>query len=128
MMQFNPKDFVEFSKELFKANFHFEDAKIRTILSRVYYAVHLFAREKLNLSHETPHKEVYEQIKNRNRILGKELDYLWVYRIGADYRLDIPCEVMGWRSVKTVVYYDLNEVKECIERGEKAIREIERLS
>jgi|GEM_PF-5342952 len=125
-MTFNPKDFFEFSKELFKTNFPFEDAKIRTILSRVYYAVHLFAREKLNLPEKAHHDEVYKEIKNRNRIIGKELDYLWIYRVGADYRLDTPCEVMGWRGVKKVVYCDLNEAKECIERGEKAIQEIER--
>jgi hypothetical protein len=126
MTSFDPENFLEFAKVLLNLSLPYNDAKIRTIMSRCYYAVHLLARKKLNLPDETRHKNVYREIKARSRIIGKELDYLWIYRIGADYRLITPCNIGGW-AFKKKVAINLDEAQECIVRAERAAREVKRI-
>jgi uncharacterized protein (UPF0332 family) len=128
MIQFNPIHFLELSKALLdNVALPYENAKIRTIMSRCYYAIHLLARKKLRLSEGASHQKVYERIKNLNRVIGKELDYLWIYRIGADYRLVTPCEVGGF-AFKKIVECNLDEANECIKRAERAVQEMEKLA
>jgi hypothetical protein len=128
MTQFNPKDFLEFSKAVLGVTLTYEDAKIRAVLGRCYYAVHLLAREKLRIPPKKgEHGEVYNEIKKRKRTIGKELDYLYLYRVGADYHLITPCNILGFESPQTKVECNLREANECIQRAERAIREIDNL-
>ena len=92
-MTFNPKDFYELAQWL--VDQRKDESSFRTAISRVYYAAHLIALEKLVQKSWTPkgrgedHDGVIRELRNRRfRQLGDHLKRLLELREHADYHLE----------------------------------------
>lgn len=103
---FDPLDFLEFSKELYDKNEIFKSNSStlkRVMYGRIYYAVFLFVREWL-ISHSDyesnkDHKNIPKALVNKgpsNKLNNKQisLDFkrLQQLRIQADYFIEVPNE------------------------------------
>ncbi|HJH26522.1 MAG TPA: hypothetical protein C5S37_07035 [Methanophagales archaeon] len=129
--KFDPRRFLEFSKELLQTDFSNDDeAKYRTINGRCYYAAFLYAIEQLGLEPEATHRKVQDTVMNLDRKLGKELTYLWIYRLGADYYLETPA-LIATRDREGAVIAEKNikcneeEARESIARTERFLKFME---
>jgi len=87
---FNPLGFLELARRL---SAH-DEAELRTIINRCYYAMHLRARQGLEARGEAfadgadAHADVWRAMKRRNQFTaGDRLSQLFELRIKADYRL-----------------------------------------
>jgi len=96
-MFFEPKNFLNFAKSLFKKVKDEEQAKLRTIIGRAYYSAFLFCRHKLEEKYphikdiETGeiHKIVREKLVDENRAHEKSmLVTIREMRDDADYDLE----------------------------------------
>ncbi len=87
----NPADFYHFAVDVFgNSNSQFADASYRTIVSRVYYAAMLAARDhgKLPNTGADVHKQVIEYWRKRKPALSNRLSDLKDFRNDADYSMD----------------------------------------
>jgi len=129
--KFDPRRFLEFSKELFQTDFSNDDeAKYRTINGRCYYAAFLYAIEQLGLEPEATHRKVQDKVMNLDRKLGKELTYLWIYRLGADYYLETPAPITirdreGAVIAEKTIRCNEEEARESIARAERFFKFME---
>lgn len=129
--KFDPTEFLYFAEELikFEGVFDYVDAKIRTVLSRCYYAVFLNCALRvlgLKPTQKLDHEKVFRKIKNKGelgRIVAKELDYLWIYRKAADYYPDTPYTIMGREREKTVLCSE-REAEDAINKVKRALEKI----
>jgi hypothetical protein len=123
--KFDPRRFLEFSKELLQKGISKDnEAKYRTINGRCYYAAFLYAIEQLGSEPEANHRKVQDTVMNLDRKLGKELTYLWTYRLGADYYPDTPALITirnreGEYIAKKTIKCNTEEALECIARAER---------
>jgi len=126
--KFDPRRFLAFSKELLQTDFSNNDeAKYRTINGRCYYAAFLYAIEQLGLEPEATHRKVQDTVMNLDRKLGKELTYLWIYRLGADYYLETPAPIAtrdreGAVIAEKTIRCDEEEARESIARTERFLK------
>lgn len=120
IQKFDPRDFLEFAKEIYKKETNHKEAMLRTALGRCYYSAFLICRERLNLSSSAKHKEVYNKVKGMDRTLGKELTYLFIYRVGADYYMEMPCKIDRW-GIADTVKCDREDVEMSIRRAERVV-------
>ncbi|MGV9141957.1 MAG: HEPN domain-containing protein [Promethearchaeota archaeon] len=87
-MNFNPKKFIDISKELEEGN---TEAHYRTIINRAYYGVFGHIKEKLQINNMTQsvHQNVIQNLSNSIHInekkVGKRLETLFKKRKEADY-------------------------------------------
>ncbi len=91
-MPFDPHDFLMLARQLLAEP---GEAELRTAISRSYYAVHLYAREKLAGTNEyrptgtgRDHGGVIVALRNRGGSVGDMVDSLRRLRIMADYRVE----------------------------------------
>lgn len=85
---FNPRAFLELAEEL--GSDSDDEARLRTAISRAYYALFLIAREKTGVpdTAEGPHSAVRRALKQRGfRIIANKLEDLFMLRVVADYQL-----------------------------------------
>lgn len=92
-MAFDPKDFYTLAHWLIEQKT--DESSLRTAISRVYYAAHLIARERLVQKSWTPkgsgadHDGVIRELRNRRfRQQGDHLKRLLELREHADYHLE----------------------------------------
>jgi len=92
-LTFNPKNFYELAQWL--VDQRKDESSLRTAISRVYYAAHLIALEKLVQKNWTPkgkgedHGGVIHELRIRKfRQLGDRLNHLRDLREHADYHLE----------------------------------------
>lgn len=89
-----PSDYLEVAKFILDnvLSLKPDEAWIRTGVSRAYYAVFLYLRERLNVKvrGSEAHKAVYLKLKRVNRGLARELKMLRILRNDADYDLERP--------------------------------------
>lgn len=80
---FNPIDFLDLAKELTGGN----EAKLRTSISRAYYASFMFLRDIMRIADKTPevHKNVVCALYHKNPIIANKLHLLRRQRNLADY-------------------------------------------
>lgn len=129
--KFDPIRFLEFSKELLQKVFSNDnEAKYRTINGRCYFAAFLYAIDRLGLKPEAKHREVHDKVMKFDRKLGKELTYLWIYRLGADYYLETPAPITirdreGGDIAKKTIRCDEKEAQESIARAERFFKFME---
>ena len=101
---FNPNDFFDFARNLLRrGGIHQNEALCRSVISRVYYAAFLEAREKidtinnsfLNHTQYDMHRQVINVLRRRFRAqdasLSDDLFELKTYRIDADYHFNASC-------------------------------------
>jgi hypothetical protein len=84
----------------------------------------LYAIEQLGLEPEANHRKVQDKVMDLDRKLGKELTYLWIYRLGADYYPDTPSPITirnreGEYIAKKTIRCNAEEARECIARAER---------
>jgi uncharacterized protein (UPF0332 family) len=73
----DPLDFYEFAKEIRSSTSSFPEAKKRTIVGRVYYAVFLMIRDELGQSLvNSPLKSVYDSLSQQGLIHSLVVDVL----------------------------------------------------
>lgn len=73
----NPLDFYEFAKEIRSNASNFPEARKRTILGRIYYAVFLLVRDELGLSlQNSQFKSVYDSLSRQGPIHSLIVDVL----------------------------------------------------
>lgn len=80
---FDPIDFLDLAKELIDGN----EAKLRTSISRAYYASFMFLRDVMNIDDKTPevHKKIVCVLYRKNPIIANKLHLLRRQRNIADY-------------------------------------------
>jgi len=84
-MPFAPALFLALARTL--ANQPTDEARLRTAVSRAYYAVFLTARDRLRVP-GTGHAAVLQATRASHRAAGYQLDALYQLRVLADYNLD----------------------------------------
>lgn len=120
---FPPDEFLNLAERMvYLKNILDDEALIRTVMNRCYYAVFLVLREKLGLPENTTHRKVYEEVKRKNIKLAGYLDILWVYRRGADYYLHSPVVLRGW-AITHRVSFELDKAERCIDIAQRALSE-----
>lgn len=74
-----------------------QEAKLRSAVSRAYYAAFLTAQRRLGLilTSAYPHAELVNAVRKRRHALGDQLDFLRRQRAKADYEL----EVKNWEHI-----------------------------
>lgn len=92
-MPFDPRGFLLLARTL-TAGRTAREAEYRTAVSRAYYAVHLYARERLVAAGEMvptrsgeDHRLIVARLRARGGPAGDQLDWLRARRTRADYRL-----------------------------------------
>lgn len=91
-MSFNPKDFIEISKEL---SIGVTEAHYRSIINRAYYGVFGYIKKQLPIYVENAsvHQEVINNLKRSPNInekrIGSKLESLFKNRKDADYKYNI---------------------------------------
>jgi uncharacterized protein (UPF0332 family) len=90
---FDPSDFLDLAMELEKNN----EAKIRTVIGRAYYASFLTARNTMSIGEKTPelHKMVLSFLYRKNPVIANKLHYLRRQRNIADYDTELVIEADG---------------------------------
>jgi uncharacterized protein (UPF0332 family) len=92
-MAFNPQLLLVLADDLCEDPNYDDEAKYRTSISRAYYAAYLTARCELESTgidfskSVTVHKEVFEQLKKKNKRVSNMLFNLRLKRNDADYEL-----------------------------------------
>lgn len=110
-MSFNPKSFIDISKELKTG---VTEAHYRSIINRAYYGVFGYIRNKLPLyvDDASVHKEVIKSLSNsplkNERRAGKRLEGLFKKRKHADYNYN---EIIQ----QNTCFYSINEAEAIIE-------------
>jgi len=90
-MAFNPLDFSNLARTLAAGSA--SEAVYRTAVGRLYYSLHLVARDRLALTAKQMkkeggyHKAVVNRVTKKDVATGGQLDLLRVLRIEADYHL-----------------------------------------
>lgn len=91
--QFEPQEFLRLA-DLLARKSAITEAEARTAVSRAYYAVRLYARERLinsgwmtSTSTGRDHQLVIETLKRLGGPEGDEIDWLRIRRTRADYQL-----------------------------------------
>jgi len=115
---FDPSDYINVVVDLFNHLDEKEEAKIRTIFNRCYYASFQYFALKFGVNITSPyaHGRVYNKVKRRSRRFARHLDYIYAYRIAADYHLEKPAKVRGFSGITD------KEAKECINRTQTIIK------
>lgn len=93
--EFDPLDLIKLCRRLQNSG---EEANIRTILSRAYYAAYLYAErflpeteiEKEMKNVNSRHLAVNRVLNRRSKASGTYLAKLWVRRSAADYTMKTP--------------------------------------
>lgn len=103
-MPFRPELFLDLAREL--AQQPATEARLRTAVSRAYYAAFLTARDRLRIQGEG-HQPVLHAARTVHRPTGEKLSALFRFRILADYDLH-PADPTrqdweaNWRTVNTL--------------------------
>ncbi len=100
---FKPELFYELAQKLLEDSNYETNSRIRTAVSRAYYAAFLTARSRLevlnfNLHRQQVHKEVHEAIKSKDPKLAQKLSTLRRYRNEADYDLNLTLTIHAAKS------------------------------
>ena len=124
----SPIEFLNFAEKLLDSErCSNNEACIRTVMNRCYYAVFLSLRDKLNLPENTTHKTVYNQIKKKDGVSAGYLDFLWTHRIASDYHLRSIVKLRGWRGVKFIVSFHKDKAWRCIITAKRAIERLQKI-
>ena len=102
----NPSAFPDrifaLARELAQAGLDSNDeVRLRSAVSRAYYAVFLMARDRLRVTASTNvHAEVFRQVRRRNGgfLLSDSLHTLKSYRQSADYDFPAKTEHQDWKA------------------------------
>lgn len=123
--RFDPGNFLRFAFLLFKTQpILVDEATIRTIMNRCYYAVYLALREKLHLPINTTHRDLYCRVKKLDVRLAKKLDFLWAFRRAADYFMASPAKVRGFKIVQLIVLFKSEEAERCLDLAQDSLDEL----
>ena len=125
---FNPESLLELARFLLALSLYIGDdeALIRTIMNRCYYAIFLILRERLGKGPNATHAEIYFETKRRTRELATRLDQLWIYRRAADYFLKRPVKIRG-RKISLIVNFNEDEARRCIDTAIEILRLLQSL-
>ena len=114
-MSFEPKYFIDISKELRNGN---TEAHYRTLINRAYYGVfgHIRKRWPTYISDGSVHKDLIRSLKNSPHIndkkIGKRLETLFKKRKDADYKYSSEIK-------KTSCNFAINEAEDIINLFDK---------
>lgn len=96
-MPFDSEKFLEIAKNILEDRKYQHEGGFRTSISRAYYSAFLFAKKKLEETGSSfnyscrmcgstqIHKQVIDELKEKNSFVGDQLDNLKEYRVMADY-------------------------------------------
>lgn len=113
-MSIIPKDLVGYAEVLLKPDSC--EIQCRNVIGRAYYGAFLTAREAArkssgeSFSGASPHKQLVEYYKTKNRKVSNMLDTLRISRVDADYKIN-----------RAFDYFCANS---CCKRAKKIIKEL----
>jgi len=98
---FDPRGFLRLADRLLNDTKYEKEARIRTTISRAYYAAFLSAMKKLQelgfsfRDVHRLHRDVIEMLSSRNGGLGSKLNSLFDHRVDADYKVEANVTHLG---------------------------------
>jgi len=91
---FNPEEFLKITDIVRRQNKFQTPAGVRTALNRAYFAALVMAKIKLEelgvtfSTNDEIHKQISDEVKKRDNILGDKLEHLYEYRWDSDFDLN----------------------------------------